>query len=382
VAAVGFSKPVQAGTLVGSERAWLPPKPYVQRTGGREKNDDAWLAIGRARPLTATAWVTGRLRENSRYRLAHVQTLDFLARYARPAVERAPEWQRFWTGRYGPPRSASAHPALSWSAIECELSPESSSDGQLSEWGGWQPELSGFLAPKLGLSFDAGSLELFAAGTQEATAVPEPEFLPLSASKNCPAWQRVPPVTIVRHGAEHDTFRLLECDGSIAADAIDRLSVLARPPGSPRPEIPLPLEPQIRNEFGEWLPEVKLSHPRLVWALQSIADAFPRRAIYIVSGYRRDGHGSFHRKARALDLFVTGVSNEDLFRYCRTLKDVGCGYYPNNSFVHIDVRPFGSGHPMWIDVSSPGTPSEYVDSWPGLAPAGSLPAEVAFDGLL
>jgi hypothetical protein len=148
--------------------------------------------------------------------------------------------------------------------------------------------------------------------------------------------------------------------------------VLARQPGSQRPTIPLPLEPQVANEFGEWLPELKIVHPRLVWLLENIARAFPNRAIYVYSGYRRDGHGSLHRQGRALDLSVNGVASEDLFRFCRKLHDVGCGFYPNSSFIHVDVRPFGSGHPMWIDVSEPGKPSEYVDSWPGLVEEGAL----------
>jgi hypothetical protein len=36
------------------------------------------------------------------------------------------------------------------------------------------------------------------------------------------------------------------------------------------------------------------------------------------------------------------------------------------------VRPHGSGHPMWIDVSEPGMPSHYVDGWPGLVDGGAL----------
>jgi hypothetical protein len=40
--------------------------------------------------------------------------------------------------------------------------------------------------------------------------------------------------------------------------------------------------------------------------------------------------------------------------------------------VHIDVRPYGTGHPMWIDASQPGTPSDYRDSWPGVVEQGAL----------
>ena len=33
-----------------------------------------------------------------------------------------------------------------------------------------------------------------------------------------------------------------------------------------------------------------------------------------------------------------GVPNEQVFAVCRRLSDVGCGFYPNNRFVHVDVR--------------------------------------------
>lgn len=115
-------------------------------------------------------------------------------------------------------------------------------------------------------------------------------------------------------------------------------------------------------------------HPRLVWVVQRIAAAFPRRTIYVVSGYRREAPTSYHEKGRALDLSVRGVPNKTLFRFCHRLNDVGCGYYPNNRFVHVDVRRYGTGHPMWVDISQPGTPSHYVDSWPGLLAGGSASA--------
>ena len=63
--------------------------------------------------------------------------------------------------------------------------------------------------------------------------------------------------------------------------------------------------------------------------------------------------------------------NGELFKLCRKLIDVGCGYYPNSKFVHMDVRP-GTGHPFWIDASGPGEPSKYVDSWPGIIERGGL----------
>jgi hypothetical protein len=63
-------------------------------------------------------------------------------------------------------------------------------------------------------------------------------------------------------------------------------------------------------------------------------------------------------------LRVTGVSNEELVAFCKTLSDTGCGYYPNSSFVHVDVRLPGTGSVSWIDASGPGEPPRYVTQWP------------------
>ncbi|NUQ75528.1 MAG: DUF882 domain-containing protein [Polyangiaceae bacterium] len=187
------------------------------------------------------------------------------------------------------------------------------------------------------------------------------------------------PVTFMRHGAENDTFELVRCDGSIAPEALDRISIMARPPEAKGPDGLLPDEPQSDAwEKREWLPQIRLVHPRLLWALQRVADAFPFRAIYIYSGYRpgaivRGGtHQSLHAEARAMDISVHGVSNVMLFDLCRKLDDVGCGYYPNSKFIHIDVRRPGVGHALWIDASGPGEPPRYVDSWPGVVIEGAM----------
>ena len=42
--------------------------------------------------------------------------------------------------------------------------------------------------------------------------------------------------------------------------------------------------------------------------------------------------------------------------FCRTLRNVGCGYYPNGGFVHMDVRDSSA---FWIDFSKPGEPPRY-----------------------
>jgi hypothetical protein len=191
------------------------------------------------------------------------------------------------------------------------------------------------------------------------------------------------PVTIARLGGETDTFPLLRCDGSIAPEAIDRLSILMRPPNVPDPGDLLPDEPSpSARSPAEWLPRIRVVQPRLVWLLQSIADAFPWKPIHIYSGYRpaydekhRPGawtHASLHGMGRALDIKVLGVPNAQVFQVCRKLGDVGCGFYPNSPFVHVDVRKPGTGHALWIDVSGPSEAPKYVDSWPGVVEKGGM----------
>lgn len=186
------------------------------------------------------------------------------------------------------------------------------------------------------------------------------------------------PVLFIRYGGENDRFSLVRCSGAVEPGAVDRLSIVARPPEVPDPGVlPDEPDPDAWESAGEWLPHLKLVHPRLVWVLQKIADAFPHRAIYVYSGYRPNkekggGHQSKHAEGRAMDIQVHGVRNESLFQFCRKLDDVGCGYYPNSKFVHVDVRRPGTGHAFWIDISGPGEPSHYVDSWPGVVERGGL----------
>lgn len=205
----------------------------------------------------------------------------------------------------------------------------------------------------------------------------------LPPKKPIPDWRcRRRPVRFVRYGGESDAFALVRCDGAVAQQALDRLTLMARVPDAPRPGELLPDEPDPEAVTrGEWVPGVRLVQPRLLWALQRISDAFPWRTIYVYSGYRpgavvkgakSGGHHSMHSEARAMDISVMGVPNASLFAFCRTLDDVGCGFYPNSKFVHVDVRRPGTGHAFWIDASGPGEPSRYVDAWPGVVASGAL----------
>lgn len=260
-------------------------------------------------------------------------------RFRTPSVER-PRESAFFRGSYGAER---------WSLV-----PRLSLDDRAIGAGLPSPTIS---APLLGGDDSHLSLDLLA-----TSRTPSPR----ACARR--------PLTIGRYGAEQDTFSLLSCDGEVLPDAIDRLSVLLRPPGVERPELPLPEDPDPdARSRGEWVPGVRLVAPRLLWLLEQVGEAFPRKAIYVMSGYRAGGHEGQHKKGRAIDLYVVGVPNEKLFKFCKRLPDAGCGYYPNSLFVHFDVRKPASGKASWIDVSGPGQPSQYVDTWPPTAASGAAP---------
>ena len=181
------------------------------------------------------------------------------------------------------------------------------------------------------------------------------------------------PIEIIR-GPEIDTFSLTKCDGTVAPFAIEHLSIAIRPGTAARPTAPVAELAKIKKteKNDELSPGVHRADERLVSRLQALADHFTKSTdksggpvkLSIVSGYRPTSYGSMHASGRAIDFRVDGVKNEDVVAFCKTLNDTGCGYYPNSSFVHLDVRDTGAGHVSWIDVSGPGQSPKYVPSWP------------------
>jgi hypothetical protein len=199
----------------------------------------------------------------------------------------------------------------------------------------------------------------------------------LSPREAPPPWWvcRARPVRVMRYGKEQRTLVLLDCDGSIPDGTLEELSLLARPPGATRPEA-LPPVPDPKAERGEWIDGVRLLHPRLLWVLHRVALAFPWKGIYIYSGYRpaadpySSEHVSKHAFGHALDISVEGTSNEELLHLCHKLLEVGCGYYPNGPFIHVDIRAHDRA--LWVDASAPGEPSRYIDGWAGVVEGGRV----------
>ncbi len=160
---------------------------------------------------------------------------------------------------------------------------------------------------------------------------------------------------VVRVGdgsGESDTLLLRGVDGAPGADALDRLSLLARPRGTDAPAT-------IDTESDEWIaPGIRRLHAGLLPLLARLAEHFPGRALEIVSGYRPSARsGSRHRFGRALDLRVEGVSIEEIRALLDDEPHAGIGVYPTSGFVHLDVR---SERVRWVDESGPGEATHVV----------------------
>jgi LysM repeat protein len=98
---------------------------------------------------------------------------------------------------------------------------------------------------------------------------------------------------------------------------------------------------------------------RLIALMVRVSDQFGGRPLHVVSGFRSKSYSqeSRHRHGRAVDFFVPGVPNSALRDYLLTFPRVGVGYYPNSTFVHLDVREQKT---YWVDVSRPGQPPRYA----------------------
>jgi uncharacterized protein YcbK (DUF882 family) len=107
--------------------------------------------------------------------------------------------------------------------------------------------------------------------------------------------------------------------------------------------------------------------PRLVALVGIVSGHFGGKPIEVVSGYRAytptqyTAHSN-HNLGKALDFRIRGVTNEAVRDFCRTLRSAGCGYYPNSTFVHLDVRDTKA---FWTDWSHAGEPPKYDK--PGVA---------------
>jgi LysM repeat protein len=132
------------------------------------------------------------------------------------------------------------------------------------------------------------------------------------------------------------------------------------------------LKPEARAAISELL-GVKGSRPavpdRLIRLLVRVSDTFGGRPIRIVSGYRTSSFfsDSRHKQSSAVDFSIPGIPNSVVREYLLLFDDAGVGYYPNSSFVHLDVRPCAM---QWIDYAGPGEAPRLHPSTPRFAGAG------------
>jgi uncharacterized protein YcbK (DUF882 family) len=92
---------------------------------------------------------------------------------------------------------------------------------------------------------------------------------------------------------------------------------------------------------------------RLIALLADVSEHFGGRPMRVVSGWRDHSYfeDSRHKHSQAVDFSITGVSNTVLRDYVRRFRNCGVGYYPNSSFVHLDVREAAA---YWVDYAGPG----------------------------
>jgi hypothetical protein len=163
-------------------------------------------------------------------------------------------------------------------------------------------------------------------------------------------------------GTEADSFPLLQCDGTVSPSSLDKLSIMLRPASVAKPGEDAK---KVAHKTTEIAPGIMKVDSGLAARLEKVMDHFKTDShtpkVSIVSGYRPTSVGSFHALGRAIDFHLDGVDNAKLVEFCKTLPDTGCGFYPNSSFVHMDVR---DGKASWIDASGPGEAPRYVTSWP------------------
>ena len=144
-----------------------------------------------------------------------------------------------------------------------------------------------------------------------------------------------PAVSLVRiHDGARFTLSLFDDDGRLRAGALVELRDFLR---DRRRNIDHPI------------------HWRLATLLVAISSHFDGAELQVVSGYRhvnRHHKRSRHTRGHALDFRVRGVDNRALFELLRrSFAGIGVGYYPNSTFVHLDVRQQDA---LWVDYSGPG----------------------------
>jgi len=88
-------------------------------------------------------------------------------------------------------------------------------------------------------------------------------------------------------------------------------------------------------------------HLGLIGALEMIASHF-KKTPKVHSGFRCDESSektggakrSIHNMGKAAHISIDGVALNELYIFAKSLEELrGLGFYPKDSFIHIDTRP-------------------------------------------
>lgn len=83
----------------------------------------------------------------------------------------------------------------------------------------------------------------------------------------------------------------------------------------------------------------------LIRLLQRLRN-YVNKPVNVTSGYRCEKHNddvggvknSYHAQGKAADIYVDGMSVDDLAQLCILCGFMGVGLYRKQKFVHVDVR--------------------------------------------
>ncbi|HJZ86083.1 MAG TPA: DUF882 domain-containing protein [Polyangia bacterium] len=126
-------------------------------------------------------------------------------------------------------------------------------------------------------------------------------------------------------------------------------------------ERPLALK-QLKHFVRCWRTQrEKPMDPRLLQIISQVSHHFGDAEIQVVSGYRARPYGvphSRHFQGRAMDIRIAGVPARVVREYVwQNFRGVGVGYYPEQQFVHVDVRDLDTG---WVDHAKTGESARHV----------------------
>ena len=103
------------------------------------------------------------------------------------------------------------------------------------------------------------------------------------------------------------------------------------------------------------------NRPRLAALVAQVSDHFGGRPIHVVSGFRPYSPVQYtvhsnHNAGRAMDFSIEGVPTTAVRDFCRTFRDAGVGFYPEQ---YVRSPGCADRKSYWIDYSRAGEAPRY-----------------------